>query len=106
MKKFIFFVLVSCFCFAHTANANPRKFYTYTNSSVNNSTAQGVADAMARNGRVAHFGGNSGYEGCGSGLTREQAYNNCCFSRSGMLTVDVGYAQSADGRWFCCRRYR
>lgn len=68
-------------------------------------TAQGVANIMARLGRVGHFGGNKSYEGCGSGRTKEAAFMNCCYSRSGMKTVDVGYAQSASGMWYCCRRY-
>jgi hypothetical protein len=70
-------------------------------------TAQGVANTMAARNYVGHFGGNSGYEGCGSGYSREQAYNNCCFANDTRLTtVDVGYAQGSNGRWFCCRRYR
>lgn len=80
---------------------------SYTSSSVsNNSTAQGVAEMMAQRGTVGHFGGNSGYEGCGSGSTPDAAYRNCCYANSGMSTVDVGYAQGRNGQWFCCRRYR
>lgn len=80
---------------------------SYTSSGgASNSTAQGVAEMMAQRGVVGHFGGNSGYEGCGSGSSREAAYRNCCFSNSGMTTVDVGYAQGRGGQWFCCRRYR
>jgi hypothetical protein len=79
---------------------------SYTSSGSNNSTAQGVAEMMAQRGTVAHFGGNSGYEGCGSGSTPDAAYRNCCFANSGMTTVDVGYAQGHNGQWFCCRRYR
>lgn len=75
-----------------------------TNSSV--SSAQGVANIMARIGRVGHFGGNRGYEGCGSGGSAAQAYNNCCYSNSGMRTVDVGYAQGSNGMWYACRRYQ
>lgn len=71
-----------------------------------NKTAQGTANIMARLMRVGHFGGNPGYEGCGSGPTKESAYNNCCFANSGMKTVDVGYAQDASGFWYCCRRYQ
>jgi hypothetical protein len=56
--------------------------------------------------RVGHFGGNPGYEGCGAGSTKLAAYNNCCYSNSGMATVDVGYAQSSSGTWYCCRRYQ
>jgi hypothetical protein len=70
------------------------------------STAQGVANIMASRGQVGHFGGNSGYEGCGAGSSAAAAYNNCCYANSGMRTVDVGYARGAGGMWFCCRRYR
>lgn len=112
MKR-ILFALVLCFLAAGVCEAKPRRQYstpssTYTSSysGVNNSTAQGVADAMAAKNYVGHFGGNSGYEGCGSGSTPDQAYRNCCFANSGMATVDVGYAQGRNGMWFCCRRYR
>lgn len=70
------------------------------------STAQGVAEIQARLGRVGHFGGNSGYEGCGSGPTPEAALANCCYSRSGMAVVDQGVAQGAGGQWYACKRYR
>jgi hypothetical protein len=80
---------------------------SYTsNTGANNSTAQGVAEMMAQRNSVGHFGGNSGYEGCGSGSSPDAAYRNCCFANSGMTTVDVGYAQGRNGQWFCCRRYR
>ena len=69
-------------------------------------SAQGVANIMATCGRVGHWGGNPGYEGCGSGSTQAAAYGNCCFANSGMATVDVGYAQASNGMWYCCRRYR
>ena len=69
-------------------------------------TAQGVANIMAAYGRVGHWGGNPGYEGCGMGVTQEAAYNTCCYANSGMATVDVGYARGANGWWYCCRRYR
>jgi hypothetical protein len=80
----------------------------YTASAVNysTSTAQGVANLMASYNRVGHFGGNPGYEGCGCGATPAAAYSICCYGNSGMATVDVGYAQSASGMWYCCRRYR
>lgn len=78
----------------------------YSSSPVDNATAQGVANTMASRHRVAHYGGHAGlYEGCGSGRSKEQAYKNCCYSSSGMHTVDVGYAQSSSGMWYCCRRY-
>lgn len=69
-------------------------------------TAQGVAEIMARLLRVGHWGGNSSYEGCASGSSQAQAYASCCYANAGLTTVDVGYAQSASGQWFCCRRYR
>lgn len=81
--------------------------YYYTSSPVDNATAQGVANTMASRGYVSHFGGHPGmYEGCGSGWTQDQAFRNCCYSNSGMPTVDVGYAQGKSGMWYCCRRYR
>jgi hypothetical protein len=64
-----------------------------------------VAEIMARVGRVGHFGGNPGYEGCGMASTPQAAYGICCYANSGMKTVDVGYAQGANGMWYCCRRY-
>lgn len=69
-------------------------------------TAQGVAQIMASRGVVGHFGGNTGYEGCGMGATPAAAYSICCYANSGMTTVDVGYARGANGMWYCCRRYR
>jgi hypothetical protein len=83
---------------ATSAPARPASYST--------STAQGVANLMAANNRVGHWGGNPGYEGCGCGATPAAAYNICCYGNSGMTTVDVGYAQSASGMWYCCRRYR
>jgi hypothetical protein len=74
--------------------------------SYSTSTAQGVANLMASYNRVGHFGGNPGYEGCGCGATPQAAYSICCYGNSGMATVDVGYAKSASGMWYCCRRYR
>ena len=75
-------------------------------SAFDTSTAQGVANIMASRNMVGHFGGNPGYEGCGMGATQQQAYSICCYGNSGMATVDVGYAQAANGMWYCCRRYR
>jgi len=114
MKRILFFILLIV-SLATICEAAPRKrTYNYTTSNntsyttnVDNSTAQGVANTMASKNYVGHFGGNSGYEGCGSGYSREQAYSNCCFANDTRLTtVDVGYAQGSNGRWFCCRRYR
>ena len=105
MKKFILGLMIAGLI-SGVCEAKPRKGCSYTsNYSVNNATAQGVAETMASRNNVGHFGGNSGYEGCGSGMTQQEAYNNCCFANSGMTTIDVGYAQSRSGKWYCCRRY-
>lgn len=115
MRTSVLFLFIFLYCF--DANAKPRYRSTYTSSmsvmssnqtipTYSNKTAQGVADIMAQRGYVGHFGGNTGYEGCGSGMTQSEAYRNCCFANSNLTTVDVGYAQGRDGRWYCCRRYR
>lgn len=67
------------------------------------STAQGVAEIQAAEGRRAHHGGNTSYEGVGSGPTPEAALRNCC--SNGRPVVDQGVAQGRDGRWYACRRY-
>jgi hypothetical protein len=86
---------------AHTTAAANVRAVSYSTA-----TAQGVANLMAAYNRVGHFGGNPGYEGCGCGPTPAAAYAICCYGNSGMATVDVGYAQGANGMWYCCRRYR
>jgi len=101
---------------AASATATPAATATVTTASATSampapvsystSTAQGVANLMASYNRVGHFGGNPGYEGCGCGATPAAAYAICCYGNSGMATVDVGYARSASGMWYCCRRYR
>lgn len=74
------------------------------------SSAQGVAEAMARARSVSHFGGNPGREGVGMGPTREQAIRACCFHpqngrRDPKIQIrDVGAAQGADGNWYACIR--
>jgi hypothetical protein len=91
---------------ATTATAAKSTAVKATTVSYSTATAQGVANIMASRGVVGHFGGNPGYEGCGMASTREGAYAICCYANSGMATVDVGYAQGANGMWYCCRRYR
>ena len=66
-------------------------------------SAQGVAEICASEGRCAHHGGNSGYEGVGGGPTPEAALRACC--NNGGAVVDQGVAQGRDGRWYACRRY-
>jgi hypothetical protein len=99
--------LLAC---AEPAMAWPRRSSSRSSSysqpvSGDTSTAQGVAEIQARQGRVGHHGGNRGYEGCGSGSTPEAALANCCYSNSGMAVVDQGTARGPGGQWFACKRY-
>ena len=107
------FVLAALVVAAMSAEAHawPRRRSSTSSSysapaGADNSTAQGVAEACARMGRLSHMGGNRGYEGLGMASTREGAYRNCCYANSGMADADVGYAQGSNGYWYCCRRYR
>jgi hypothetical protein len=133
MKRIAFLICALLFLGAGTAEANNNRYASYyypttygstnygyaaggsnygyaqpraTTAGYNTSTAQGVANLMAATGRVGHWGGNTGYEGCGAGASPAAAYSICCYANSGMATVDVGYAQGANGMWYCCRRYR
>lgn len=108
----IAFILVALAIGLASADAEARIFgrrggstYRAVPAGCSNATAQGVAECMAKLETVAHFGGNSGYEGCGSGSSPEAAYNNTCYANSGMKTVDSGVAQGRSGRWYCCRRF-
>ena len=113
----VFFLLLAVVAAVDTAHAAPRgrrtRYYStvptqqYTSSnSYAAGTAQGVAELQAQNCSVGHHGGNSGYEGVGSGFTPDQALGNCCYSNSGMSVVDQGVARGKDGRWYACKRYR
>lgn len=122
------FRIFLCLCLAAvaaTVEAAPRRRYTYSTPSTysaprvssytsssgptyanDTSSAQGVAEMMASRGVMQHFGGNSGYEGVGTGSSPEQALGNCCYSNSGMAVVDQGVACGRNGRWYACKRYR
>ena len=67
------------------------------------STAQGVAEIQAAAGSRGHHGGNSTYEGVGSGPTPQAALANCC--TNGSAVIDEGVALGVDGRYYACRRY-
>ena len=110
MSRLLLIVIV-VLAATQVADARPRRrsggsSYASVPAGYSNSTAQDVADACAADGRLAHRGGNSGYEGLGMGPTPDAAYRSCCFASSGMATVDVGYARMANGMYVCCRRYR
>ena len=68
------------------------------------SSAQGVANHMARILRIGHFGGNYGYEGVGCGSTPQQAEMSCWY-RNRWQPREVGIAQGANGMWYACCRY-
>ena len=72
----------------------------------NTSTAQGVAEACARMGRLQHMGGNgSMMEGIGMASTSDGAIRNCCYY--GRISIqDQGVAQGANGMFFACIRGR
>ena len=115
MKKIVFTLMFATLfmgtvCEAKVFGRRSRSSYSSSNSSgVDTSCAQGVAEGMAKRNWVGHFGlGGTGlFEGCASGKTKEYAYNHCCFANDRSLkTVDVGYAQSKNGTWYCCRRYK
>jgi hypothetical protein len=122
LTRFIFGLCLIA-TFATSADAAPRRRYTtytpapmprvsaYTSSSMpvttgHTGSAQGVAEMMASRGVMQHFGGNTGYEGVGTGSTPEQALGNCCYSNSGMAVTDQGVACGRNGRWYACKRYR
>ncbi len=67
-------------------------------------SAQSAANYMDSICRMGHFGGNSGYEGVGTGSTPYAAEMNCCF-RHKWTPREVGVAQGANGVWYACCRY-
>jgi len=106
LKKFILsLLLILILC--GSAEARRRSYASFSGvpKGCHNTTAQGVAECCAADGRLAHRGGNPGYEGLGVGQTKEAAYRYCCYANSGMPDADVGYAQLKNGHWVCCRRY-
>ena len=101
----VFCLSLACSVFAFADGPVERPTTSSPVTAPVNTTAQGVAELMARSRQCKHFGGNRGYEGVGMGSTPEAALGNCCYSRSGMRIVDQGVAY-AGGRWWACKRYR
>jgi hypothetical protein len=67
------------------------------------STAQAVADHMARIGRVGHWGGHPANEGVGMGSSPAAALRSCCYY--GRIRIrDQGVARGANGMFFACIR--
>lgn len=103
--KTILLAVALAVTFHAAAHARPRRSSVISYAAGNNGSAQAVAEACAREGRLAHRGGHYGHEGLGMASTKEGAYRNCCFANSGMADADVGFAQGSNGMWYCCRRY-
>lgn len=99
--------------FAPEAHAWPRRRSSGYSSSYaaapaggDTSTAQGVAEACARMGRLSHMGGNGGMmEGIGMASTPDAAIRNCCYY--GQIKIaDQGVARGSNGMYFACIRGR
>lgn len=81
-------------------------------SSVDTSTAQGVAEAMARHCSMQHMGNPTGTaEGVGmSSSGPEDAIRRCCFHPENgkrdrkIAIIDQGVARGRDGNWYACIR--
>lgn len=102
---FVAGLLVASLCGSAEARRRSYSSFSSVPAGCSNATAQDVANCCAADGRLAHRGGNRGYEGLGCGPTPESAYRSCCYANSGMPDADVGYAQMKNGYWVCCRRY-
>jgi hypothetical protein len=77
----------------------------YSRTSSNTSSAQGVAEIQARNCRMSHMGGNTGYEGVGySSRSADDAVKNCCYWGQ-RKPLEIGVAKGRNG-WYACVRYR
>jgi hypothetical protein len=109
MRLAIALMLALACCSA--AEARPRRqssrsYSTYSAPSGDTSTAQGVAEACARRGVLAHMGGNGGMmEGIGMASTPDAAIRSCCFYGR-IQIMDQGVAQGSNGMWFACIRGR
>lgn len=113
MKRFLIALTVSTICFNWTgeAHARPRRQYQQGQPVQNavravTNSAQGVAESLARMGRLQHLGGNGGMmEGIGMASTPEAAVRNCCYY--GQIAIqDQGVAQGSNGMWYACIRGR
>lgn len=104
-------VLLAVVVAADYAEARPRRrshgSSTYAApAGADTSSAQGVAEACARMGRLQHMGGHPGMmEGLGMASTPEAAIRRCCFY--GQISIlDQGTARGANGMWYACIRGR
>jgi|688.fasta_scaffold47047_2 hypothetical protein len=108
LRRIVFAVVaVTCFSTPVFAARNWGRRVVASNSigRVAATTAQDVANMMANSRTLLHSSNYNGYEGVGVASTKQEAYDRCCYSRSGMSDHEVGFAYS-NGMWYCCRRYR
>jgi hypothetical protein len=106
----VYFLCAFGLCMS-VAEARPRRQYQ-SGQPVQNvvravtNTAQGVAEACARMGRLQHMGGHGGMmEGIGMASTPEAAVRNCCYYGQ-IQIMDQGTAQGPNGMWYACIRGR
>lgn len=98
-------VLLTCSsAFAGPFRRSSGSVYQAAPAGADLSTAQGAANAMAAAGRMAHFGGNPGYEGVAFSTTSaDDAITRCCYWGT-MPVAEIGVARGAAG-WYACVRY-
>lgn len=78
---------------------------TVTTITTSTLSAQSAAVIIAREGRLRHLGGHSGYEGIGfSTVSPDAAVANCCYWGR-RQPVEIATARGANG-WFAVVRYR
>ena len=113
MKRLLILATVFGMCWSWTveAHARPRRQYQQGQPVQNavravTNSAQGVAESLARMGRLQHLGGNGGMmEGIGMASSPDAAIRNCCYY--GQIAIqDQGVAQGSNGMWYACIRGR
>lgn len=108
MRTFVFTLALLS---ASVAYAKPRRQYVARQPVQNavravTNSAQGVAETLARSGRIYHPGGNGNLmEGVGMASTPEAAVRRCCYYGQ-IQIMDQGVAQGANGMWYACIRGR
>lgn len=76
-----------------------------TTTTTSTLSAQNAAVIIAREGRLRHLGGHSGFEGVGfSTVSPDAAIANCCYWGR-RQPVEIATARGANG-WFAVVRYR
>lgn len=105
MRSVLFYVL-ACLLMSVSAQAQSPVCVNGKCSTYTTYTAQGVAERMAAEGQVRHYGNpTGGYEGVGyHPSSPEAAKRNCCYWGQ-RPARDIGVARGRRG-WYACVRYR